>query len=467
MKPELQRRRLLPRFAVVAVSGTAVAAMVLAVAAYSQTAPAVETGVAPKAAVVRALATDSTIVENAKTLLEKGRAIFRFETFGDEAWWTDTIQLHKAIAGERHGGIGAGVSPATALAVGLKVDIDAIPRNIQQHIRLGKVDLGDPALTLTLLELDAVVGVKATLGDDRNGIRKLGVTCALCHSTVDDSFAPGIGHRLDGWPNRDLNVGLIVSLSPNLQPIADLLQTDVPTVKTVLNSWGPGRYDAWLDKDGKAFRPDGGQAGTLIPPAFGLAGVNLHTWTGSGSVPYWNAYVAATQMRGTDVTFFDPRLSDPVQYPVAARSGSWDTRGSDPANASAKLDALHFYQLSIPAPTPPAGSFDAAAAERGKALFVGKAQCAGCHVPPSFTEPGYAIHKPEEVGVDSFQADRSPTHGYRTAPLAGLWAHQKGGFYHDGRFATLGDVINHYDRLFGLSLSAAEKQNLVHFLLSI
>ena len=467
MKPELQRHRLLPRFTVVAVSGTAVAAMVLAVAAYSQTAPAVETGVAPKAAVVRALATDSTIVENAKTLLEKGRAIFRFETFGDEAWWTDTIQLHKAIAGDRHGGIGAGVSPATALAVGLKVDIDAIPRNIQQHIRLGKVDLGDPALTLTLLELDAVVGVKATLGDDRNGIRKLGVTCALCHSTVDDSFAPGIGHRLDGWPNRDLNVGLIVSLSPNLQPIADLLQTDVPTVKTVLNSWGPGRYDAWLDKDGKAFRPDGGQAGTLIPPAFGLAGVNLHTWTGSGSVPYWNAYVAATQMRGTDVTFFDPRLSDPVQYPVAARSGSWDTRGSDPANASAKLDALHFYQLSIPAPTPPAGSFDAAAAERGKALFVGKAQCAGCHVPPSFTEPGYAIHKPEEVGVDSFQADRSPTHGYRTAPLAGLWAHQKGGFYHDGRFATLGDVINHYDRLFGLSLSAAEKQNLVHFLLSI
>ena len=467
MKPELQRRRLLPRLAVVAVSGTAVAAMVLAVAAYSQTAPAVETGVAPKAAVARALATDSTIVENAKTLLEKGRAIFRFETFGDEAWWTDTIQLHKAIAGDRHGGIGAGVSPATALAVGLKVDIDAIPRNIQQHIRLGKVDLGAPALTLTLLELDAVVGVKATLGDDRNGIRKLGVTCALCHSTVDDSFAPGIGHRLDGWPNRDLNVGLIVSLSPNLQPIADLLQTDVPTVKTVLNSWGPGRYDAWLDKDGKAFRPDGGQAGTLIPPAFGLAGVNLHTWTGSGSVPYWNAYVAATQMRGTDVTFFDPRLSDPVQYPVAARSGSWDTRGSDPANASAKLDALHFYQLSIPAPTPPAGSFDAAAAERGKALFVGKAQCAGCHVPPSFTEPGYAIHKPEEVGVDSFQADRSPTHGYRTAPLAGLWAHQKGGFYHDGRFATLGDVINHYDRLFGLSLSAAEKQNLVHFLLSI
>jgi hypothetical protein len=201
--------------------------------------------------------------------------------------------------------------------------------------------------------------------------------------------------------------------------------------------------------------------------ARGMLTANLHTWTGSGSVPYWNAYVAATQMHGTDVTFFDPRLSDPVQYPVAARNGSWDIRGSDPANASAKLDALHFYQLSIPAPTPPAGSFDPVAADRGKSLFVGKALCGGCHVPPSFTEPGYAIHAPEEVGIDSFQADRSPTRGYRTSPLAGLWAHQKGGFYHDGRFATIGDVINHNDRLFGLALGDAEKQDLIQFLLSI
>jgi mono/diheme cytochrome c family protein len=470
MKAMSRRGRFVSKWAVVGVTGTAVIALVTAIAAHSQTSRGSETSGAvtePLGPVVKALANDKTIAENANALLERGRAIFRFETFGDERWWTDTIQLHKAIAGERHGGAGGGVSPATALAVGLKVDINALPRNIQQQVRLGKIDLGDPAVTLALLEVDAIVGVKATLSDDRNSIKKLGVTCALCHSTVDDSFAPGIGHRRDGWPNRDLNVGLIVSLAPNLQPIADLLQTDVPTVKTVLNSWGPGRYDAWLDKDGKAFRPDGGQAGTLIPPAYGLAGVNLHTWTGSGSVPYWNAYVAATQMHGTEVTFFDPRLSDPAQYPVAARSGSWDTRGSDPANASAKLDALHFYQLSIPAPTPPAGSFDAAAAARGKSLFVGKAQCAACHVPPSYTEPGYAIHTPEEIGVDSFQADRSPTRGYRTSPLAGLWAHQKGGFYHDGRFATIGDVVDHYRELFGLDLSNAEKQDLIQFLLSI
>jgi hypothetical protein len=400
-------------------------------------------------------------------LLAEGREVFRFETFGDEAWWTDTLQLHKAIEGQNHGGVGAGVSPATALSVGLKVDIDAVPRNVQNAIKQGRVDLDDPAVTLALLQLNAVLGVQATLNRDGNSIKSMGITCALCHSTVDDSFAPGIGHRLDGWANRDLNVGLIVSLAPNLQPIANLLQTDVETVKKVLNSWGPGRYDAWLDKDGKAFRPDGGQAGTLLPPAFGLAGVNLHTWTGSGSVPYWNAYVAATQMHGTEVTFFDPRLSDPEQYPVSARSGSWNTRGVDPGKASDKLDALHYYQLSIPAPKPPARSFNSAAAARGKALFLDKAQCATCHVPPLYTEPGYAIHKPAEIGIDSFQADRSPTHGYRTAPLAGLWTHQKGGFYHDGRFEKLEDVVNHYDTFFGLGLSQKEKLDLVQFLLSI
>ena len=347
------------------------------------------------------------------------------------------------------------------------MDIDAVPRNVQNAIAQGKVDLDDPAVTLVLLQLNAVLGVQATLNNDGNSIKSMGITCALCHSTVDDSFAPGIGHRLDGWANRDLNVGLIVSLAPNLQPIADLLLTDVATVKKVLKSWGPGRYDAWLDKDGKAFRPDGGQAGTLLPPAFGLAGVNLHTWTGSGSVPYWNAYVAATQMHGTEVTFFDPRLSDPEQYPVSARSGSWNTRGVEPGKASDKLDALHYYQLSIPAPKPPARSFNSAAAARGKALFLDKAQCATCHVPPLYTEPGYAIHKPAEIGIDSFQADRSPTRGYRTAPLAGLWTHQKGGFYHDGRFATLEDVVNHYNSFLGLGLTHKEKLDLVQFLLSI
>jgi hypothetical protein len=407
------------------------------------------------------------IADTSRRLLDEGRRVFRFETFGDEAWWTDTLRLHEAIEGMNHGGAGAGVSPATALAVGLKVDVDALPKKIQKSIARGAVNLDDPAVTLLLLKLDAVLGIKATLHHDDSGIESMGVTCALCHSTVDNSFAPGIGHRLDGWPNRDLNVGLIVSLAPNLQPIADLLLTDVATVKRVLTSWGPGRYDAWLDKDGKAFRPDGGQAGTLLPPAYGLAGVNLHTWTGSGSVPYWNAYVAATQMRGTEVTFYDPRLSDPVQYPVAARSGSWNVKGADAARASDKLDALHYYQISIPAPKAPKGSFDAGAAARGKALFVGKAQCASCHVPPLYTEPGYAIHTPEEIGIDGFQADRSPTHGYRTSPLAGLWSHQTGGFYHDGRFATLADVVKHYDDFFQLDLSPREKEDLIQFLLSI
>lgn len=281
-------------------------------------------------------------------------------------------------------------------------------------------------------------------------------------SSVDNALAPGIGRRLDGWANRDLNVGAIVALAPNLQPFTDLLGVDIATVRRVLGSWGPGRFDAELDKDGKAFRPDGGQAGTLIPPAFGLAGVNLHTWTGFGSVPYWNAYVAATEMHGSG-TFYDARFQDRRQYPVAARTGSGNTRGA-PDLSSAKLAALHFYELAIPAPRPPAGSFDQAAFDRGREIFNGKARCATCHVPPLFTEPGHNHHTPSEVGVDAFQADRSPTHMYRTAPLAGLWTHERGGFYHDGRFATLLDVVNHYNTFFRLSLTEQEKGDVVQYL---
>jgi mono/diheme cytochrome c family protein len=387
--------------------------------------------------------------------LEEGRRIFRFDTFGDEAYWGGLLRLHEAIAE---------VSPRTALSVGLKVDVDTLPRPLQNQLRMGRVDLDDPATTLALLKLNAVVGVTGRFGADGH-LQTMGVQCAICHSTVDDSLAPGVGHRLDGWANRDLDIGKIVSLAPNLQPIADLLQVDVPTVKSVLTSWGPGRFDAILDKDGKAFRPDGGQAGTLIPPAFGLAGVNLHTWTGFGSVPYWNAYVAATEMHGSG-TFFDARLSDPVQYPVAARTGSWNTRGR-PDLVTSKLAALHVYQISLRAPKPPAGSFDAAAAARGKTLFGGKAECASCHVPPRFTEPGNNLHAPSEIGVDAFQADRSPTHAYRTAPLAGLWTHQKGGFYHDGRFATIAAVIDHYDTFFDLGLTDREKDDLEQYLLSL
>jgi cytochrome c5 len=407
---------------------------------------------------------DEVIAQTARAMLEEGRQTFRFDTFGSEAFWGDALQLHRAIAGAKLGGVGPGVSPNTALAVGLKVDAEALPPAMVEQVKQGKVDLEDPANTLALLKLNAVVGV-AGFFDERGGLKSVGLTCAFCHSTVDDSFAPGIGRRLDGWAARDLNVGAIVSLAPNLQPFADLLKVDVATVKKVLASWGPGRFDAELDKDGKAFRPDGKQAGTLIPPAFGLAGVNLHTWTGFGSVPYWNAYVAATEMHGSGA-FFDARLKNPDQFPVAARSGSWDTRGT-PDKVTAKLPALHYYQLSIPAPKPTAGSFDPRAFERGKTIFEGKARCATCHVPPLYTEPGNNLHAPSEIGVDAFQADRSPTRAYRTAPLRGLWTHQKGGFYHDGRFATLRDVVDHYDTFFKLGLTEQEKRDLIQHLLGL
>ena len=407
---------------------------------------------------------DEVISKHAQKMMENGRHIFRFDTFGSEAFWGDALQLHKALAGAKNGGVGGGVSPRTALAVGLKVDAEALPESLKQQLKEGKVNLDDPATTLALLKLNSVVGVTG-LFDESGNLRSMGIQCAFCHSTVDNSFAPGIGKRLDGWANRDLNVGAIISLAPNPKPFTDLLGVSVETLKKVLASWGPGCFDAELDKDGKALRPDGKRACTLIPPALGLAGVNLHTWTGFGSVPYWNAYVAATEMHGSG-TFYDARLSNPEQYPVAARSGSSNTRGV-PDRVTSKLAALHFYQLAIPAPKPADGSFDKEAAERGEEIFNGKGKCAGCHVPPLFTEPGNNLHAPSEVGVDSFQADRSPTHMYRTAPLAGLWSHAKGGFYHDGRFATLQDVVEHYEEVRHLGLRESEKAALVEYLKSL
>ena len=262
-------------------------------------------------------AVDAENARYAQTMLDEGKKTFRYETFGSEVFWGDTLQLHKAIAGEKNGGVGPGVSPKTALSVGLKVDADALPGALKQQIKATKVNLDDPATTIALLKLNAVVGVTAFANPD-GSVKSMGIQCAFCHSTVDNSFAPGIGKRLDGWANRDLNVGAIVSLAPNLKPLTDLLGVDVETVKKVLASWGPGRYDAELDKDGKAFRPDGKQAGTLIPPAFGLAGVNLATWTGFGSLTYWNAYVAGTQMHGA-ATFFDARSTTRINIPSPRR----------------------------------------------------------------------------------------------------------------------------------------------------
>jgi hypothetical protein len=411
---------------------------------------------------------DALIHANANRMVEEGKQIFRFDTFGSEDFWGGKLRLHESIAGQKLGGVGKGVSPKTALALGLKVDAEALPAALVAQIKAGKVDLDDPATTLALLKLNAVLGVTGFFGDDGK-LRSVGIQCAVCHSTVDDSFAPGIGKRLDGWGNRDLNIGAIVATAPNLQPFSDLLGVDIATVKAVLNGWGPGRYDAELNMDGKAMRPDGKIAATMMPSAFGLAGVNEHTWTGGwGTVTYWNAYVANTQMYGKG-TFIDSRLNDTKQYPIAAKAG-WGRKRDAVDRITAKLPALHFYQLAMPVPKAPAGSYDMKAAQRGQMLFNGTAKCSSCHVPPIFTEPGYNLHTAEEIGVDSFQADRGPDRRYVTTPLRALFDMKKihkGGFYHDGRFATLGDVVEHYDDHLKLHLSAEQKKDLIEYLKSI
>ena len=370
---------------------------------------------------------DKEIDENAQTLLSQGRQTFRFDTFGDEAFWGGMLQLHQAIEGSQFGGIGDGLSPSEALALGLKVDVDALPKGLVKQLQQGRVDLNDPAVTLTLLKHDAVLGVEGFFNEGE-GLSSVGITCALCHSTVDNSLTTGVGHRLDGWANRDLNVGEIVALAPDLSPFSTLLGVDQNTVRTVLRSWGPGKFDAELILDGKAFNPQqmsngvvtgtNVSAATLIPPAFGLAGVNLHTWTGWGSVTHWNAFVANLEMHGSG-TFFDPRLNDAAKFPIAAANGFGNVRNT-PDLITPKLAGLHFYQLAIPAPTPPGGSFNPAAAARGEQVFNGKAQCDTCHVPPLFSEPGWNMHTPAEICIDNFQANRSPDEHYRTSPLKGL-----------------------------------------------
>jgi hypothetical protein len=453
----MSRRRRIGVAVAVAAAGALAATMLVATTS----------GLPPAAAARSALRGDgrsSGSTGPTDALVAQGRQTFRFDTFGDQAFWGDTLNLNQAIAGAANGGVGPGVSPKTALSVGLKVDVDALPGPVRSAIAKGQVNLDDPAVTLTLLKLNSVVGVKGIF--DRSGrLNSVGIECALCHSTVDNSLAPGIGRRLDGWANRDLNVGAIIGLSPNLQPVASLLHTDVATVHRVLDAWGPGKFDAELFLDGKGFQPDGRSAATLIPPAFGLAGVNLHTWTGWGSIPYWNAFVAVLEMHGQG-TFIDPRLDNAEQFPIAAENHFGHVRPRVDL-VTAKLPALHAYQLSLRTPKPPKGSFDAVAAARGKALFNGAAECSTCHVPPLYTEPGQNLHPGSDIGIDDFEADRSPTHMYRTSPLAGLWSHQKGGFYHDGRFPDLLAVVKHYDSTFHLGLSARQQNDLVQYLLSL
>jgi hypothetical protein len=397
--------------------------------------------------------------------ISDGKNIFRFDTFGDEPFWSGLLHIDKAIAGAANGGFGPGVSPKTALAVGLKVDASALPPNIVSGIQSGAISLDSPATTLALIKLNAVLGVKGEFNPN-GSLKQIGLTCASCHSTVDNSFAPGIGNRLDGWPNRDLNVGQIISLTDNAQPIANLLHVDEGTLRTVLALWGPGKFAAVLFMDGKALRPDGKVAANLIPAAFGLKDVALTTYTGWGDISYWNSFVANLEMHGKG-NFHDPRLNDAEKYPIAFENHFFDVT-NDPDLITSKLPALRAYQHSIEAPPALPGSFDASLAKGGKLIFFTKGKCVTCHSPFLYKNPETLLHTAAEIGIDDFEAKRSPTGKYRTTPLAGLSAaRSKGGYFHDGRFAKLSDVVDHYNDHLKLNLTSQEKQQLVEYLKSL
>jgi cytochrome c5 len=350
--------------------------------------------------------------------LAEGKRTFRFDTFGNETFWSDTLHLHQIVETK--------VDPTTALKVGLKVDADALPPGI-----LDTADLKSPATTVALLKLDAVIGLKATV-DGANHITSLGITCALCHSTVDDSVTAGIGHRMDGWPNRDLDVGAIVALSDALKP----------DQKAVYSSWGPGKYDPRYNQDGK-------NTPLVLPPAYGLADIENETYTAEGPISYWNAYVAVTQMHGQG-NFSDPRLGIDVKR--------------EPDLVTPKLPALAAYQHSLAAPPPPAGSFDAASAKRGQVVF--DASCAGCHVGGTGTDNNQGkLHPASETGTDGAYAERTATKAYRTTPLRGLWQHPP--YFHDGSAKTLPDVVAHYEKVRSLALTSEQKGDLVEYLKSL
>ena len=365
-------------------------------------------------------------------LVAEGQQVFRFDTFGDEAKWTDTLRIHEVIR--------TAVDPTTALAVGLKVDAEALPAAVVAGIQNGSISLTDPATTVALLKLNAVVGLKGTVEtvNGQDTLTRVGTTCALCHATVDNSFAPGIGKRLDGWPNRDLNPGAIIALSPALDAAA----------KQVFNSWGKGKYDP-------RFNIDGLNKPVVIPPAYGLDGIHRITLTGDGDdIAYWNRYVAVTQMGGLG-TMTEPRLGLDI------------TNGTED-RVSSKLPALQAYQLSLAAPAAPAGSFDAAAAARGKTVFEGAGQCASCHSGALFTDANSRLHPPADSVVEPESpsyASRSATKMYRTSPLKGVWQHAP--YFHDGSAATLADVVNVYNTKRTLGLTPVQRSDLTEYLKSL
>ncbi len=382
-----------------------------------------------------------TLAGHAPDRKQDGQAIFRFDTFGDEQLWTDVLRMHEVLPT---------VDPATALAVGLKVDVEALPQAIVAALRAKKVDLKNPAVTIELLRLNAVVGVKGTV-DGMGRLTRVGVTCALCHSSVDDSFAPGIGKRMDGWANTHLNVGAIVALSPALDD----------ATKAEFRAWGPGKYDPRHHAfNGTNFIPlNSPSLPIVIPPIYGLKGVGFETFTADGPISYWNSYVGVGQMGGRG-SFSDQR----------PRIGLSITQTPD--LVTPKLPALLEYQLSLRSPEPAQGAFDRAAARRGKRLFRNEAGCASCHQSPHFTDvlsgPARSVpvlHDPAEVGMDPRYAARSATGKYRTTPLRGLLQHPP--YFHDGSAPDLLAVVNHYDEQFGLNLTEAQKADLVEYLKSL
>jgi mono/diheme cytochrome c family protein len=359
-------------------------------------------------------------------LISQGKEIFRFDTYDDETFWTDTLRMHEVIR--------TSVSPTTALSVGLKVDVDALPASVKMALQNGTIDLNDPATTVALLKLGAVVGVIGHV-DANNVLTGVGVTCALCHSTVDNSFGQNIGHRLDGWPNRTLNVGAIIALSPAL----------TAAQRAVYNSWGPGKYDP-------RFNIDGQNIPAVIPPAFGLRNVDREIYTGDDTISYWNDYVAVTQMHGHG-RFVDPRIGVSVNNP--------------PELVAPKLAALRTYQFSLQTPAPVPGTFDADAARRGRQVFNAVAGCAGCHVGSVYTDVNQGVlHTPVEDGQDPAYALRSVTKLYRTTPLRGLWHPPQltGPYFHDGHALTLGAVVDHYVQLQGLTLTPRQRMDLIEYL---
>lgn len=356
-------------------------------------------------------------------LVAEGREIFRFDNFGNDGFWTDTLRLHELVAQ---------VDPLTALGLGLKVNAEAVPQEVLEAVLADPAALEDPAVTRALLSLDAVVGIRATVEGEE--ITRIGITCALCHSNVDDAVAPGIGSRLDGWANRDLAVGTIVSLTPGLPE----------ELRSIYASWPAGFFDP-------RFNVDGISDPVVTPPAYGLDGVELETYTGDGPVSYWNNYVAVVEMHGRG-SFSDPRLGIDIDVPA------------DEDLVANKLLPLFHYQRSLEAPAPPSGSVSEADAAAGKELFEGMALCSTCHYGPALTGDG-ELHDPAATGMDPAYAARSATGQYRATPLRALWQH--GPYFHDGSAASLVEVVEHYDSHLDLGLTAEERQRLADYLNSL